>query len=258
MNLILSCAYGPIEQKPYHLITLRSYAELAKTAPVRMLWFCHGLDPEVLAYIQSCGVDTIDVPNGDWNRFGWDYRWLIYAEWLKDNWNKWESVLTIDAKDTLFQSDPFSYLPAGRICVSAEPVTYKECEWNSKEAQILINGIKPGMPAFNLKSQVINGGFIAGHPLGVLWLCMARSAMAAKWPDHSDQMGLGYIAHRLNYNLIQIVKPEEPWIGHGHHYDRWPSPAPDYAIFHQWQRGKVPEDVRAAIIKRWMPELEMP
>lgn len=216
-----------------------------------MVWIVNKPTQELVNYCQYYGVEIVVVNGENWQECGWDWRHQCYGKWCMSNLDS-QWVMTLDARDTLFIGNPFAYsgMTDQQVLVSAECVTHEECEWNFKEAELLDGAIKGGQTRFDWKWPVINGGFVAGTPRDVAWLCFARVGFAVKNPNHSDQIALSYMANVFPWGLVKVVPHTEPWVGHGHHWQRMENP-PAYAVFHQWQRASVPAEMRQAVLDRY-------
>lgn len=252
MNLILSTAYGPSTLHPLFLVTLRSWA-VHRPANCKMLWVVNDVPPEFIAMCKHYGVDT-RTADGDWktDNAGERYRHWVYSKICKDIDAEW--VMTIDAKDTLFQGDPFqaAWLHEQRVSVSAECVQVKDCEWNFNECNTLANSLREEAPQLSGHWPVINGGFAVGRPHLMAYFCLARIGMDAKIPIHSDQASVTYLANATG--LCNIVPPDQPWVCHGHwHQGR---PYEDYALQHQWNRPAVGEARMQVVVDRYINQWE--
>ena len=73
--------------------------------------FISGMSEETVNKIKSCGVITLDIPEGTLNAEIPinSYRWKIYSDFLKKNQEKYDKVFTCDIRDSIFQKDIFQF-----------------------------------------------------------------------------------------------------------------------------------------------------
>ncbi len=254
-NLLLSTAYGPnVLDNPLYLITLRSWAE-HRPADCKMTWIVKDVPSRFVAFCRHYGCDVAEALDGDWStdNAGERYRHWVYANLCQKTDADW--VMTIDAKDTIFQGNPFqaAWLVDKRVSVSAECAKVQECEWNFNECQSLAQSLREESPTLRGAWPVVNGGFAVGRPDLMAYFCLARIGMDVKIPLHSDQASVTYLAYATG--LLNVVPPSEPWVCHGFWHDQQ-RPFADYALFHQWNRERVLEEARVEICGRYLTKQE--
>ncbi|MBQ7155612.1 MAG: hypothetical protein IJR85_08685 [Synergistaceae bacterium] len=66
--------------------------------------------------IRACGVDVRPIPDELSGQRIINIRWKIYYDFLKDNTDKYDMVLTADVRDVIFQRDLF------KLCDSSKPL----------------------------------------------------------------------------------------------------------------------------------------
>ena len=77
--------------------------------------FTGSMSEETQAKIQNCGVDVLPIPEELSGQKIINIRWKLYYDFLKDNYYKYNMVLTADVRDVIFQCDPF------RLCDGSKP-----------------------------------------------------------------------------------------------------------------------------------------
>jgi len=245
---IVSCIYGKACECEESLITLRSFSANVRPHGVKMFWITDNMPKGMRNECKWNGCEVITV-NDDFSANAWKQRHLWYAKLGQEWTEEFDLVLSIDAKDSCFFSNPFCLEVGDSVLVSQEACTIGDCDWNSMDVQISQGGCRTKLDLS--KEYILNGGFISASPNLFTMFSLARYAFDAKvGADHSDQGSLNYLS-RIVKGLVLEVPASEPWIGHGHHFAKWPQPHPDYAILHQWNRIAVPDEIRKPIIDEY-------
>jgi hypothetical protein len=107
-NLVIGLAFN------YSWETMRNYFISLIKAGFKncdFVMFINGMSEETVNKIKSCGVITLDIPEGTLNA---DipinsYRWKIFSDFLKKNQDKYDKVFTSDIRDSIFQKDIFQF-----------------------------------------------------------------------------------------------------------------------------------------------------
>ena len=107
-NLVIGLAFN------YSWETMRNYFISLIKAGFKncdFVIFIKGMSEETVNKIKSCGVITLDIPEGSLNAEIPinSYRWKIFSDFLKKNQDKYDKVFTSDIRDTIFQKDIFQF-----------------------------------------------------------------------------------------------------------------------------------------------------
>ena len=250
MDCVLSFISGnKFAEKP----EVSVYLETLKRVHGDKFVFTHDLNDVNRKRIESYGIKIIDVDNIE---FIVRDRWRVYAEFL--NSHPCERVLITDAKDVLFNSDPFecadlSTLPPGLeeyLILVSEGFTHGQSLWNLLD-QTALQEMVPDAKCE--KWDVINGGVQLGTYNVMYGFCDAvYRALVTLRPNCSDQAYINYMYHtqwKLKNEFV-MADPYYDWfccIGepvarniHGYPIDltTWHNPklAKPYSIVHQWER----------------------
>ena len=77
--------------------------------------FTGNMSESTLVKMRTCGVDVRPIPEELLSGRIINIRWKIYADFLKDNRDKYRMVLTADVRDVIFQRDLF------KLCDASKP-----------------------------------------------------------------------------------------------------------------------------------------
>jgi hypothetical protein len=132
-NLIIGGAtnYGINQLKPWVLS-----AKEVSTHNTDIVLCCGNMTPETYSWLVGEGVILVEmkqVPNIPIHVL----RFLSIYDYLKDNWENYEHVVTTDVKDVYFQADPFEDIK--RFCendyklvIASECLKYKDEPWGDE------------------------------------------------------------------------------------------------------------------------------
>ena len=71
--------------------------------------FVSNMSAKTIEKIKSCGVTIYQIPERYNGKCINDYRWEIYADFLKDKRENYDMIFTADVRDTFFQHDVFKH-----------------------------------------------------------------------------------------------------------------------------------------------------
>lgn len=92
-------------------------------------------------------------------------RFIAIYDYLRENWNKYEFVITTDVKDVYFQSNPFEYLEDNlsgehwKLIAASEGLKYKDESWGNEN---LLQAYGPYVHALFKDSEIFNVGTVGG------------------------------------------------------------------------------------------------
>jgi hypothetical protein len=252
MDVILTVAYGKICDYPTYRVFLNSYQTIRRD-DLKLVAFGGNMSRAARRATVAAGVEIRD-PGARFNDPGNKLRHWYFAEYLCRHRDAAGYVLTVDARDTIFQSDPFSFAPLrsdARILLSAESALVKEDPWNLQDQTAFQQAIRPACRQGKFKNwPVINGGFVAGTSAAMADFGLTRFALDARDGEATDQASLTALGNWIRtWPGYRIVGDGEPWVFHGHwlgQSDRAAalddgvvvvrSTGEPYRVFHQWER----------------------
>lgn len=174
-------------------------------------------------FLKECGAQVVEVhcrldDPGDKNC------WFAFAEFCYVIPSRFNRVMTLVGHNTVLRGDPFKFLGADvrAVCLSAEYGTIADDAWNAAEQQKYQQVLRPECRnQFLDDSRIINGGIAAGPVNRVLDFCLYRHALDSQEATYSTQASLTAACADLGYMMPwHIVKPEEPFVYHGHWHAR--------------------------------------
>lgn len=198
-------------------------------------------------------------------------RWWHYANWLRSH-REFEAVLLADARDVVFQADPFAVgaeacAKAGApwMLVCSEGQAAKDHAWCREQHKRLIGLLAE---PWNDKNEEFNGGSIMGDPATLLELAIwmdAAGRLVAK-SGVSDQAALNLYLHKTPPEKLTVARQAtDPLYLHGELVKMGKIKpvltsgvaslaGKPYAIFHQYDRTVHAE----AVLQRYGPKWDYP
>ena len=84
--------------------------KIAQFKNCEVVMFIHNISPFSISKLKSYGVIIYKIPDKYKKMIIINYRWKLYADFLRDNPNKYNLIFTGDIRDVVFQKDIFKYL----------------------------------------------------------------------------------------------------------------------------------------------------
>lgn len=195
---------------------------------------------------------------------------------IRADYVKWETskegdpndhILFLDARDIIFQRDPFMDIDHLNVAASCEGVTHERCSWNlwdhNSVRQYFPGELWPNIGLW----PVVNFGVVGGKRSHVRWAMLLTWMVGCRFNSGGSDQGIWnmtwnhYLKDEPGYWLCQ---PElHDWCVVGDHSAHikpapyWengtifcPTTRRPYAIVHQWERSDClwPRDI---LIQRW-------
>lgn len=195
----------------------------------------------------------------------WKDRHLTISNALYSRRRLFVSAMTVDARDSLFQCDPFCEFKLERmlnkVVLSHEAMTVSDSDWNMGDYEHVVGSLRRSAVPKDWRSRlVINGGFVQGLTQEVAWIEFARWCFDARYGLGSDQSSLGIIAYEMPVEKIVLANAVNRWVAHGSGFGKdhfrdayqWNSElctlthtatGTGPAIFHQWDRTSAHDDI---------------
>lgn len=257
-NVILAAAYGHVLRQPTFRMFMNSFAYYAKTT-TKLVLFTSQLDNALVDWFKRFEdwVTIFQIPDSLSDPGNKQRHWY-FTQFLFENSSKYQYGLTVDARDTIFQSDPFDHFVFGRedtrLFVTEEELTIRQEKWNNRDCGVLQGELRPNC-RIDSKQPPINGGFVGGRIAELKYLSLARFCIDARKGEASDQstlIGLTQWAGAL-IGMYQ-VRVADAFVYHGHHHAQGSVVFEDdalkcketgatYALWHQWDRCPWKDDV---------------
>ena len=162
-----------------------------------IIMFISGLTKSVINNLKSFGIIVYNIPN----RFKdvqhiYNDRWRIYQDFLNNNKNKYNLVLSVDIKDTIFQNEFFSIYEnySDILGFSFEELTLE----NSNNKYWIIE--KFGNDSFKKikNKRVINAGTIWGTINTFIEFSSILYKNLLMYPEALDQSVVNYLIYNEN------------------------------------------------------------
>jgi hypothetical protein len=256
-DLILTVAHGPMCDDPMYRVFLNSFERNAASGGTELVVFTGAMSDAARRATERVGR-VVEVDE-NFSHSGCQRRHWYYARFLFENGHRYGRVLTVDARDTVVQHDPFGWeLGEGNtLMLSAEPARTPEQGWNhrmhrklaatlkdwfvpgerprrglSRSLRLLLErgpGRRPrpceGTTTFwpNEPWTIINGGFVLAEALPAAYFELCRVAIDAPVGATDDQATLTALGNwTRGWSGIRIAGHEEPWVYHGFWWDKRP------------------------------------
>jgi len=249
-NVILAAAYGPILRQASFRMFMNSFASRCEPNTY-MILFTSKLDKnlkEWFAKPQYKNVTVQEVPD-PLDDPGNKQRHWYFTQFLFQHVNHYAHGLTVDSRDSVFQSDPFkhSVVEHRDLFVTREAKTIAMEPWNKADCLRLEKELRPNC-GINMGDTPINGGFVGGRLDDLRYFSLARFCMDARKGTATDQSSLIALTQWVQDLLpIYVVSEEDGFVYHGHHHAMGTVKFEDdllknrktnqaFAIFHQWDR----------------------
>jgi hypothetical protein len=254
-NLVLTAVGGKVGDQPLYNVFLNTFARVRRPG-TQLAVLMSEVSAAAIDRTRRAGAIVVpaELPLSD---PGNKNRQWLFARYLAAHRAEYQRVVTVDARDTVFQRDPFDFQPADRetrLYFSAEPVRAGQNRWNKKDQYRLQRELRPALrdPAWR-DFAVINGGFVAGDAAAMAEFQLVRFAVDMRDGKATDQATLTFLGRTLaSLSGYAIVEESQPWIFHGHWFgqrvevdravlchDLTVLPAGNaqpYCMFHQWDR----------------------
>jgi len=272
-NLILTYAGTQLLNKyiEYVLITLktaRQYTE--KNTDTVLLTDTNELNKGV---ITACKALQVEIEQNykplDLNSLGRD-RWYAYENTLRQFKSKYNKVLICDARDVLFQGDPFSFQNQNHLNLFSDGFIHAQCSWNSNDQAKLAKAL--GEQKSFATWPMINASTIYGSTSNVIrWVTLITNTNKVIPRVCSDQA----IVNRLvrdnledpDYNITLIEDTDYYVSGYGlfapgvkrftEPEQKWENKqllhtnGKPYTIFHQWDRTPYAKEIMSDLFTDW-------
>jgi hypothetical protein len=190
-------------------------------------------------------------------------RWMFYYDFLCRNGSQYKNVLLTDAKDVLFQTDPFEYAN-DTVMLTGEGTTHAESIWNFEDQQ----NYQQKTARFSDPSRwpVVNGGIVMGPatPLKEFCVFMYTNTVNRAYQNeenaHSDQAVINGLYHFFlsknpSFSLSDPRKDSFCITGNGVARNEVSfqtiftggvmlnEKGDPYSLFHQWDRTKYKDEI---------------
>lgn len=191
-----------------------------------------------------------------------------YVKWETSNEGSPEDcILFVDARDTIFQRDPFEDILGIEIAASCEGVNHDRCSWNMWDH----NNVKKYFPREIWprieQCPVVNFGTVGGRRSQVRLAMLAVWMMGCRFNGGGSDQGAWNIMWndylRQEKNCWLCHPAQHDWCIVGDHSAHLSTPPylqdgmvfcgathRPYAIVHQWERGDCLWN-REELIRRW-------
>jgi hypothetical protein len=253
-NLLLTTAHGPLVDGPSFRMFLESYRRLRerKGRFAELVLLTGSMTPAARQLAHAAGATVVDV-SADFADYGSKNRHWHMAHFLAGA-SEFDWAITLDARDSILQDDPFAVPPLGESCefvvLSSEGWRVGQCYWNTQNAIDFHASLRAPWHDYDYRRYwILNGSVAAGRVPKLAALVLARAAFdirAGRYSDQGSYTALGnWIADWPGY---RIIGPELPLVFHGGGYGFTEGVTIDcqgralhasgrpYAIFHQWDR----------------------
>jgi hypothetical protein len=250
MDVILTVAFGKVCDYPTYRAFLNSFQAVHRDG-LKLIVFGGRMSRGARAATQAAAElhevnDRLSDP--DCKQRHWHY-----AEFLGRRREDFDRVLTVDARDTILQCDPFTYPALNsevRVLLSAETARIHDDPWNLQGQKEFQRGLRKLCQSPFSQWPIVNGGFVAGTCDAMADFQLTRLALDARAGGGTDQSSLTALANWIaDWPGYRIVGDDEPWVFHGHWMNHGTQAVVDdqgfavlrssgepYRLFHQWER----------------------
>lgn len=142
-------------------------------------------------------------------------RFLYIYECLRNEWEKYDYVVTTDVKDVYFQTDPFKWLNINlgepwKLVAATESLKYKDEPWNSKNLEKAYN---PYVYDLFKNNEIYNVGIIGGRAEYVKDLAFNIFMNAVNRPIAVvDQAVFNVLINTLPFkDIVKFLKQCDGW-----------------------------------------------
>ena len=175
-----------------------------------IIMFVNGLSKSVINNLKSFGVIVYNIPN-QFKEVHQIYieRWKIYLDFLNNNKDKYNFVLSVDIKDTIIQNDLFSLYENYKQFLG---FSLEESTINNSDYKYWITELF-GIDSFNKikNKRIINAGTIWGTiNTFIQFSSILYSKLLELCPKSSDQTVVNYLIYQDNIlsNCTKIISDE--------------------------------------------------
>ena len=155
--------------------------------------FVHGVSQKVNNILKSFGIIIYEIPENLINMKIFNIRWKIYSDFLKNNIDKYNIVLSVDIRDTIIQSDLFSLYDNSKpfLAFSYEDATVERLIYNGW----IID--KYGIEVFKTikHERTINAGTVWGTITIFLEFSNLLWDRLSMFPEAVDQTVINYMIY---------------------------------------------------------------
>lgn len=237
----------------FHLF-LESYRRLREQkGPFAELVLLTGdMTPAARETVHAAGATVVDI-SADFADDGCKNRHWHMAHFLAGA-TEFDWAITLDARDSILQDDPFAVPPLGESCefvvLSSEGWRVDQCYWNSQNAIDFHASLRAPWREYDYRQySILNGSLAAGRVPKLAGFVLARAALDIRVGRCTDQGTYTALGNWLaDWPGYRIIGPELPLVFHGGGYAHADGVTLDpqgralhasgrpYAIFHQWDR----------------------
>lgn len=240
-------------QRPDSLVTFNSLTKFTSFKKIAIVNSVSDSDIKTLEYyfdeiFYSTNVITHSVAD----------RFLSYYMWFVKNYNKYDYVLHIDARDVIIQTDPFEWMKNNlekKVFITTEGFVQSYSSWNRDDQSKLQNTMRNKYDFSN--NFVLNSGTIGGKFEILAELFLNIYSNANRNAEISEQSIVNYFYPQFIENPIYMItdakKDNFCILGESINWAdvqfKWKdflicnlSDEP-YCIFHQWDRTKLRETI---------------
>jgi hypothetical protein len=175
-NLMMSLATGgyTIDYIKNFVISARRYYN------GRICLFTDSRSQDFLEFLQKYSIDYFIANNPIHSSQLTLLRWSVCRDILINHYPDMENVMITDARDVVFQDDPFKYLSGHAIDFSCEVKRINECGFNTH----WVRSIYGDREFEAVQNQIIiNGGVVAGTRAGIIHICDQMIAEGTSLPQ---------------------------------------------------------------------------
>jgi hypothetical protein len=228
-------------------VFFNSFSVSARKDTTKLVVFTGSMPTDVASKIFFRGGTVVRVP-ADFGDPGNKQRHWYFAQYLATHHRELRYVLTVDARDTVFQGDPFSFDLDDRLVFSAEDGLLGDDKWCSGDVKNLAKELRKQCYAPSSRARIINGGLVAGPAALMASFQLTRFAADMRAGKGTDQATLTALVNwTRDWPSVRVVGPDEPWAYHGHWAEKRGLTLNDhghalcdrdreYLLFHQWDR----------------------
>lgn len=185
----------------------------SKNPNTHLLLFYDVLPESFVEYYTSLPY-IILIKTPDCNQYSpHDFRWFVYQEFLKDNYDDIENIFFTDAQDVLIQSNPFNNIESNILYCGDEWMHPWENEWAIPRNEYYIYNIPEFLELYQIKKHhlFLNAGLLGGNRKIVLeflnHICYYTNKTLLKPYNTTDMIIFNYVIHKY---FPERVKHGEP------------------------------------------------
>lgn len=143
-------------------------------------------------------------------------RFFHFWNFLKDHWQDYDNVITVDMKDVVFQTNPFDWLQEymlSEIIVGSECLTYENEPWGREN---LKQGFGQYFYDWFKGNTIYNVGVIGGESEYIKDLCLNIFQMSTNRPiPIVEQAAFNALIQTVPYwDIVHFTDMREGWVVH--------------------------------------------